>query len=247
MDIAWGEKATNIAVAESFIRSADATLVVLPEMFSTGFMAADTSLAEPMEGETVAWMSRIAQETGRAVTGSVIIIDAGSEKPYNRLIFATPDGRIQSYDKHHLFSYSGENQFYAAGSERVVFEYAGFRILPLVCYDLRFPVWSRNRNDYDLILYVASWPKSRIEVWNALLRARAIENQCYVIGVNRVGSDPVAQYDGHSAVVDFYGHTVASFPAGVQGALCAELNVDLLREFREKFRAWEDADNFQIM
>ncbi len=139
----------------------DTDIVFLPEMFTTGFMASDTSQAEPMEGPSVGWMRRIAAETGMALAGSLVIGD-GTGRPSNRFLFAFPEGRLVWYDKRHLFSFSGEERFYAPGTERVVIEYKGFRILPMVCYDLRFPVWSRNRNDYDVAVYTASWPKTRM-------------------------------------------------------------------------------------
>lgn len=192
MDIEWGKPAANRAVAGRLVRALhDTDIAFLPEMFTTGFMAADTALAEPMEGPSVEWMRCTAAETGIALAGSLIIGD-GRERPYNRFVFAFPDGRIDWYDKRHLFSFSGEDTLYAPGCARVVLEYKGFRILPMVCYDLRFPVWSRARSDYDVAVYAASWPQARIGAWDALLRARAIENQCYVLGINRVGSDPSA-------------------------------------------------------
>ena len=213
MDIEWGKPAANRAVAGRLVRALhDTDIAFLPEMFTTGFMAADTALAEPMEGPSVEWMRCTAAETGIALAGSLIIGD-GRERPYNRFVFAFPDGRIDWYDKRHLFSFSGEDTLYAPGCVRVVLEYKGFRILPMVCYDLRFPVWSRARSDYDVAVYAASWPQARIGAWDALLRARAIENQCYVLGINRVGSDPSAFYDGHSVAVDFFGNVMGRLAA----------------------------------
>lgn len=246
-DIEWGNKETNLASAEDMILGLkDSDIALLPEMFSTGFMPGDNSMAESMDGPTVSWMKGLASRTGIAIAGSLIVSGDSGSKPFNRFVFATPDGRVQHYDKRHLFSFSGENTLYAAGDKRVVWEYKGFRILPMVCYDLRFPVWSRNHSDYDIALYTASWPESRIGVWDVLLRARAIENQCWVLGVNRVGSDPTSTYCGHSVAVDYYGNTVAAAPAGKVCATTVELDGDALDEFRNKFRAWEDADGFTL-
>lgn len=168
MGKACGQSGRSRAVGTSLH---DTDIAFLPEMFTTGFMAADTALAEPMEGPSVEWMRCTAAETGIALAGSLIIGD-GRERPYNRFVFAFPDGRIDWYDKRHLFSFSGEDTLYAPGCARVVLEYKGFRILPMVCYDLRFPVWSRARSDYDVAVYAASWPQARIGAWDALLRAR---------------------------------------------------------------------------
>ena len=246
-DIAWGNPAANRASAEEIIRGLrDTDIALLPEMFATGFMASDTSLAELPDGPSATWMRRTAAETGIAVAGSLIIRD-NAGKPCNRFLFAFPDGRIAWYDKRHLFSFSGEDRHYAPGRRRVVVEYAGFRILPMVCYDLRFPVWSRNRSDYDAAVYVASWPAGRTGAWDALLRARAIENQCYVLGINRVGNDPSASYAGHSVALDFFGTPLAGpLPDGQPGVLHAELDRAKLDAFRERFRAWEDADSFSL-
>ena len=246
MDIEWGKPAANRAVAGRLVRALhDTDIAFLPEMFTTGFMAADTALAEPMEGPSVEWMRCTAAETGIALAGSLIIGD-GRERPYNRFVFAFPDGRIDWYDKRHLFSFSGEDTLYAPGCARVVLEYKGFRILPMVCYDLRFPVWSRARSDYDVAVYAASWPQARIGAWDALLRARAIENQCYVLGINRVGSDPSAFYDGHSVAVDFFGNVMGRLAEGEAGVIRTELDHERLDAYRERFRAWEDADRFTL-
>ena len=228
MDIEWGKPAANRAVAGRLVRALhDTDIAFLPEMFTTGFMAADTALAEPMEGPSVEWMRCTAAETGIALAGSLIIGD-GRERPYNRFVFAFPDGRIDWYDKRHLFSFSGEDTLYAPGCVRVVLEYKGFRILPMVCYDLRFPVWSRARSDYDVAVYAASWPQARIGAGDALLRARAIENQCYVLGINRVGSDPSAFYDGHSVAVDFFGNVMGRLAEGEAGVIRTELDHERL-------------------
>lgn len=247
MDIVWGDKDVNIERAVRAVENAaGADLVVLPEMFATGFMAEDVSAAEAMDGRVVTAMRVAAAKTGRAVAGSVIIDPADGGLPANRFVFVRPDGGIEWYDKRHLFSFSGEDRYYTRGKRRRVIEYCGIRILPQVCYDLRFPVWSRNRNDYDAAIYVASWPESRVYAWDTLLRARAIENQCYVLGVNRVGNDPTAAYNGHSCAVDFYGRTIGGLADGAIGTIYAELDTEALASYRAKFRAWCDADDFDL-
>ena len=166
---------------------------------------------------------------------------------YNRFYFVKPDGSYATYDKRHLFSFAGEDKRYTAGTERVVVEHCGFRILLQVCYDLRFPVFARNRGDYDMILYVANWPTVRISAWNALLRARAVENQCYVAGVNRTGDDPALAYDGSSALIGFLGETVAAATPGREEAVQGEADLKALEAFRAKFPALRDADAFTLI
>jgi predicted amidohydrolase len=183
-------------------------LIVLPEMFTTGFVVSPAGVAETNGGvETLTWMLSMAARTGAAVAGSVAVEEAG--RFYNRLFFVRPDGSYSWYDKRHLFSFAGEDHRYTAGHERVVVEWRGWRILLQTCYDLRFPVFSRNRGDYDMVLYAASWPTARQAVWDILLRARALENVCYVAGVNRTGSDPAAKYSGGTALVNFRGEVVS--------------------------------------
>jgi omega-amidase len=182
-------------------------LIVLPEMFSTGFTMNPTAVAETMQGETVLWLQHLAKAKNCALTGSLIIEENGLY--YNRLVFVLPDGTIKTYDKRHLFTLAGEHTVYTAGTEKLIVEYNGFRICPLVCYDLRFPVFSRNVEHYDVLLYVANWPKPRINAWDILLKARAVENVSYAIGVNRIGfDDNHHEYVGHSQVVDFLGNYV---------------------------------------
>ena len=181
---------------------------------------------------------------GAAIAGSIATEEEGVF--YNRFYFVTPEGDYAQYDKHHLFTYGGEHNHYHAGQERVVVEYMGVRILLAICYDLRFPVWSRNRKDYDMAIYVASWPTPRVEAWKALLHARAIENQCYVVGVNRVGKDPYCQYSGHSAIIDPYGKTLAECNEDKECLLTAQIDMDTLKAFREKFPVLEDADDFVL-
>lgn len=244
MDVLWRQREENLAKAARFVGECDADLVILPETFSTGFLAKSLFEAETMQGQTVEWLRSTATENNKAVMGSVMINDKG--KLFNRLFFCRPDGSMDWYDKRHLFSFGGEGQKVTAGRKRVIVEYKGFRILLQVCYDLRFPVWSRNVGDYDMIVYVASWDTTRINVWNTLLRARAIENQCYVAGVNRVGTDPTAHYDGSSAIIDYYGGTIAAPEQNVEEGISAEIDMEPLNRYREKFRALGDADTFKI-
>lgn len=228
-------------------------LVVLPETFTSGFSNEAIGSAEDMDGPTVAWLRAQAQTLGAAVAGSVQLRD--SEGVFNRLLFATLDGRIAHYDKRHLFSFARENERYAPGRDRVVVAWKGWRVLLQVCYDLRFPVFSRNRfdaeqtgqADYDLALYVANWPSARAYPWKTLLRARAIENLCYVIGVNRVGTDGNGlHYSGDSAVVDFLGHPLLD-AGDAEGVGTTTLQAGELLAHRERFPALRDADGFAVV
>ncbi len=218
-------------------------LAVLPEMFSTGFTMSPEAM-DPAEGErTLDWMCATAKNLGFALTGSIMFPE--NNKYTNRLFFIFPDGNYSFYDKRHLFTLAGENEAYDAGYRRLVIDYRGFRICPLVCYDLRFPVWARNTDDYDVLLCVANWPAPRISAWDILLRARAIENVAYCVGVNRVGSDANGyEYPGHSAVYDCLGNQM------VYSDKSAKLHVTLTRshitEIRTKLRFLEDRDSFVI-
>ena len=240
-DIQWASPAVNRARAEEAIgRNPDSDLYVLPEMFSTGFCTCPEGIAESAESETLQWMKQTAARTNAAIAGSVAVCDEG--RYYNRFYFVKPDGEVTFYDKKHLFTYGGEHLRFTAGEKRVVVEFRGVRFLLEVCYDLRFPIWSRNRGDYDMILYVASWPVPRIEAWSALLVARAIENQCYVAGVNRVGTDPSCEYCGGSVVIDPYGKCIASCERGEASEATTEIDMDALEAFRQKFPVLGDAD-----
>ena len=226
-------------------RCGEADLFVLPEMFSTGFCTRPEGIAEPVGSDTLLWMKQKAAELNAALAGSIAVEENGHF--YNRFYFVHPDGQVQWYDKKHLFTYGGEHKSFTAGAERVIVNFRGVRILLQVCYDLRFPVWARNRKDYDMILYVASWPTPRVDAWNILLRARAIENQCYVVAVNRVGEDPACQYCGGSAVIDPYGHTLASCEDNKSCTAEATIDMDVLEAFRKKFPVLDDADPYQIL
>lgn len=244
-DLVWNDPQTNREHFEQKIAQVvDADLIVLPEMFSTGFCTSPRGTAEPAGGATFRWMQRVAGERAVALCGSVATESDGNY--YNRFYFVFPDGSFRYYDKRHLFTFGGEHKEYTAGQERVIVECKGWRILLQVCYDLRFPVWSRNRGDYDMILYVASWPTPRVEAWSALLRARAIENLCYVAGVNRVGDDPNCTYCGESVLLDFLGKPMAEGVRGKEGMLCGTLDREALEAFRKKFPALQDGDDFTL-
>lgn len=244
-DVVWAAPAENVRRTETAIaRLPQTDLIVLPEMFSTGFVTEPEGIAESDDSVTLEWMRRMARQRGCAVAGSVAVeskVD-GVARYYNRFYFVKPDGSEVHYDKHHLFTYGGEHQHYTAGRERVVVAWRGVRFLLMVCYDLRFPLWSRNREDYDCALYVASWPTPRVAAWSALLRARAIENQCYVVGVNRVGTDPACEYSGASAIIDPYGRELAACAMNEECDASAAIDMDTLRLFRQKFPVLKDRD-----
>lgn len=223
----------------------EADLILLPEMFNTGFSMESSRLSETMDGPSVQWMKEVAKQKKCAVAGSVIIDDNG--KHYNRFNWVTPDGSVQYYDKRHLFRMANEHEFFSQGNERVVFEYKGWKICPMVCYDLRFPVWSRNDLGFDCLIYVANWPAARIDAWSTLLKARAIENQCYCIGVNRIGKDEAGrEYCGGSAVHDPRGTLLSDFTDNTEQVQVIELQLEPLNEFRKKFPVDLDRDDFTI-
>jgi predicted amidohydrolase len=243
--LAWQDAGANRArFGELLAPLAGRTdLVVLPEMFTTGFSMQAAELAEPMDGASVQWLRTTAARLGAVVTGSVIVADDGYR---NRLVWARPDGTLAAYDKRHLFRMAREHEHYTAGERRVVVELHGWRVLPLVCYDLRFPVWSRSRDDYDLALYVANWPAARRHAWSALLPARAIENLCYVVGVNRVGVDGAGiEYAGDSVVLDPLGRPLAELGAAA-AVTQVTLSAAALQEHRRRFPAHLDADAFRL-
>jgi predicted amidohydrolase len=241
----WREPGPNRNHLEGLIRSAPGSdLYVLPETFTTGFLGETTATDEDMQGETVNWMRNLAADTGAAITGSAVIRDERGR--LNRLLFVEPDGTIQVYDKRHLFAFAGEDQRYVAGEQRVVMDFAGWRICPQICYDLRFPVWCRNRGDYDLLLFVANWPARRVDAWDALLKARAIENQCYVVAVNRVGEDGNGiRYPGHSAIYGPLGETVIP-PGEDEGITAQNLDLEVVTGIRQKLPFAREADPFRL-
>jgi predicted amidohydrolase len=249
----WEDKAANLRMFEEKIRAIEnrMELVVLPEMFSTGFSMEPQKLAETMEGDTVNWMKEVAAENKIILTGSVIIEAEG--KYYNRLIWMQPDGVYGYYDKRHLFAFAGEDQFYAPGAKRLITSVKGWKVNLQVCYDLRFPVWARQspheegEAEYDLLLYVANWPERRNRAWKTLLCARAIENQCYVVGVNRVGNDNNGlNYCGDSMVIDPMGE-VLYHKANEEDIFTIILEKEKLADTRKKLPFLKDGDGFHIL
>lgn len=231
----------TFAQAISHLTNVD--LVILPEVFTTGFCSNARNYAERVDGTAYQWMAAQAKKLNAVITGSLVVKLENTH--VNRLVWMRPDGTYTHYDKRHLFRMAGEHERYASGNERILVELKGWRILPLICYDLRFPVWSRNRNDYDLALYVANWPSARALHWNRLLQARAIENLSYVAGVNRVGIDEKQQhYAGDSCVFSAAGELLSSSQAA--GVLVVELAGDQLTKYRANFPAHLDADEFSI-
>jgi len=246
--IVWADKTANLqTTADQLAALAGQTdLVVLPEMFTTGFCVEQLELAETMDGETVQSIRKWAVDFQLAITGSFIATENGNY--YNRAFFVFPSGEIQTADKRHLFSMGGEQNHFSAGDKQLLVNYCGFNICVLVCYDVRFPVWSRNvNNEYDLLIYVANFPKRRIYDWDVLLKARAIENQTYVCGVNRIGADALGiEYSGHSILLDYKASTIIDFPENGSEMQTAELFIEPLQQYREKFSVWRDADDFSI-
>jgi omega-amidase len=249
--LTWEDKLANLNAFEEKIKGlkGKTQLVVLPEMFSTGFSMKPKELAEEMSGESVAWMKRVAAENQLILTGSLIIKEA--EQYFNRLIWMLPNGQLGMYDKRHLFGYAGEDQHYAAGTKRLIASVNGWKINLQVCYDLRFPVWARQQlqeegPEYDLLVYVANWPERRRTAWMTLLQARAIENQCYVIGVNRVGNDGNQIYhSGDSMVIDPMGEILFT-ERDHEVAHTVVLDMELLQQVRSSLPFLKDADGFII-
>ena len=247
LPLVWEDPKSNRVNIEQKINAIESgtDLIVLPEMFTTGFTMQPERVAETMNGETIQWMQSLAKAKNAAITGSLIIVEEG--KYYNRLVFVFPTGEIQQYDKRHLFTLAGEDGVFTSGTSKVVIEYKGWKICPLICYDLRFPVFSRNTEIYDLLIYVANWPKTRINAWDTLLQARAIENMSYTIGVNRLGvDDNNLEYVGHSQVVDYLGNPVIE-PQTAEGVLITELDKDSLHETRKKLNFLKDQDLFKLL
>ena len=245
-DLAWHDAATNRArFADAIEGLGEATdLIVLPEMFTTGFSMDAPNLAEPADGESVAWMQAMAEKTDAAICGSLIIKDG--DNYYNRFFCVDENGPLIHYDKRHLFRLADEQHHYSQGNELVVFELNGFRICPMVCYDLRFPAWSRNKGNYDVLVYVANWPSRRQLAWDTLLKARAIENLSYVVGVNRVGTDGNdLPYSGGSAIIDYLGQDIANLGDST-GTATAALDKSQLDKFRDRFAFHLDADEFEL-
>ncbi|HOY39597.1 MAG TPA: amidohydrolase [Bacteroidales bacterium] len=242
-DLVWENPEANLNQLNTMLDSIRRTdIIILPELFTTGFTMRCNGFAETMNGFTIHWMKEVATSKNAAVCGSIIIQEGTCF--YNRFLFVTPDN-VYSYDKHHLFSIASEDKFYSKGSQRVIINYRNWRIMPLICYDIRFPVWSRNRNDYDMLIYVASWPASRRKIWDALVRARALENQCVVAAVNRVGVDGAyIYYNGGTQLIDARGDTIAMARDNHEEIFTTTLDKQKLDSFREKFPVWKDADPY---
>jgi len=251
-DLIWEEKAANLRMLEQKINRIEqkTEIVVLPEMFNTGFSMKPELLAETMEGESVEWMKRMSRENGIVLTGSLMIEEDGNY--YNRMIWMLPNGQYGHYDKRHLFAYAEEDKHYSSGNKRLIASVKGWKINLLVCYDLRFPVWARQVQneagaEYDVLIYVANWPERRSHAWKTLLCARAIENQCYVVGVNRVGTDANnINYSGNSLIIDPLGQVLYHM-ADEEDVNTITLQKELLEETRAKFPFWKDADSFKIL
>jgi predicted amidohydrolase len=250
-DLYWQDKTANLAMLEEKIWDlrGKTDLIILPEMFPTGFSMDAQKLAEPMNLTVCKWMKHLAVQTQAVLTGSAIISAGGQF--HNRLLWVTPDGEVEHYDKRHLFRMAEEHQTFAPGQKLPIFNLNGWNFCPQVCYDLRFPVWSRNGWDdgvpgYDVVFYVASWPATRVSAWDALLPARAIENLAYSIGVNRVGTDGNGiSYSGHSTAYDFKGEKVMDLGER-EATEVVTFSAQNLEDYRTKFPAWRDADHFEI-
>jgi omega-amidase len=246
-DLVWEDPEQNRKQFSDKIQSVSEPidLVILPEMFTTGFTMNAEAVAENMAGNTVVWMKKLASEIDAAIIGSLVIKE--NDKFYNRLLFIEPSGKISYYDKRHSFTLVGEEKTYSAGTKKLIVDYNGWKICPLICYDLRFPVWARNIQDYDVLIYVANWPKPRILAWDALLKARAIENMSYCIGVNRVGFDGFnIPYTGHSAAYDVLGNEMTSIKPNEDYIEVVTLERNHIKSYRNKFKFLNDADTFTL-
>jgi len=246
-NLTWVNPEKNRLYFEQVINklTSNTNLVVLPEMFSTGFTMKPSSVSETMNGTTVSWMINMAKTYDIGIIGSMVIQE--NNQYFNRAIFVHPSGHLEIYDKRHLFSLAGEDRQYTPGTNRIVIQFKGWRICPFICYDLRFPVWSRNTDNYDLLLFMANWPIPRIDAWDTLLKARAIENMSYCIGVNRIGEDENGyQYNGHTSAYNFLGEKVASTAEGKEDVLHCEISKTKLDEFRQKLNFLKDQDSFKI-
>jgi len=243
----WADAQANLHKLESIVRKhgADCDIAIFPETFTSGFLGDTPENLESMDGPTLAWMKKLSSELECVLCGSVAI--AAENGTVNRLFWVQPDGVAQYYDKRHLFAFGGENERYTAGTQRKIFDYRGWRICPQICYDLRFPAWCRNHDDYDALLFVANWPEPRTPAWTTLLRARAIENQCYVLAVNRSGSDPRGlEYAGASAVYDPLGETLLDLGAK-ECSGTVTLDLERVAQNRSELPFQQDADRFKLL
>lgn len=247
LDIRWEDMELNFRRIEELVdnNQFDADLILLPEMFSTGFtMHPERVASEASNVRVINWMKAFSARKMATVAGSMAYYDSG--KYYNRLLVVSPSGLWTHYNKRHLFRMAGEHKVYESGKEPVTVEIEGWKVALFVCYDLRFPVWSRNLNQYDLAIYVANWPHKRRVIWQTLLKARAIENQCFVAGVNRVGKDPSESYSGFSALIDYQGRVLKKGKEDQESVVNETICFSKLNEFKKNFPAWMDADGFEI-
>lgn len=246
-DLIWESPEQNRRLLNDKINAITASvdLIILPEMFTSGFTMNATAVAETMNGETMIWLKAKAKEREVAMIGSLVISE--NDNFYNRLVCVDPTGNVTQYDKRHTFTLAGEDKVYTAGTAKVIFDYKGWKICPLVCYDLRFPVWARNVEDYDLLLYVANWPKIRTNAWDALLKARAIENMVYCVGVNRVGLDGNNyEYIGHTGAYDVLGNRMDTIPENKEATEIIVLDKEHISKYREKLNFLGDRDDFNL-
>jgi predicted amidohydrolase len=245
--LVWEDKQANLDYFSEIFETlpSDLDLIILPEMFTSGFTMQPHLVACSMDGLVVRWMQSETKKRQAALMGSVVMEENG--KFYNRLLFVNPEGAVAYYDKKHLFSLAGEHQVYESGTQKLIIRYRGWNICPLICYDLRFPVFSRNKEGYDLLVYVANWPEIRTNAWDILLKARAVENMSYVVGVNRVGEDGAGhRYIGHSQVIDFLGNEVLP-PQKDEAVFYVKLDKEKLIQTREKLNFLEDQDDFEML
>ena len=246
-ELSWENPNENKALLQEKINAISqyVDLIVLPEMFTSGFTMNPKNVAQTMQGEAISWLKETAKNKNCAITGSLVIEENGNY--FNRLVFVVPSGEIQTYDKKHLFTLAGEDKVYTPGKDKLIAEYKGFKICPLICYDLRFPVFARNVEDYDVLIYVANWPKPRTNAWDILLKARAVENMSYVIGVNRVGLDANnLEYVGHSQAIDYFGNYIQE-PQEIEGVFIVELDKNEMLETRKKLNFLNDRDEFKLL
>jgi predicted amidohydrolase len=246
-DLFWENPIKNIAFFEEKINGLpeNTDLVVLPEMFTSGFTMSPEKVAEKMDGNAVSWMLKMAIEKQIAITGSLVVREG--KNYYNRLVFVHPSGKIETYNKRHSFTLAGEHKIYTSGTEKLIITFKGWRICPFICYDLRFPVWARNTEKYDLLLFIANWPITRIKAWETLLKARAIENMSYVIGVNRTGKDAnLYEYSGNSLVFDYLGEELSSLNKNQVGIISATINKKNQQKVRDALGFLNDMDAFHI-
>jgi predicted amidohydrolase len=243
----WENPAENRNYFEEKINSLsdEIDIVVLPEMFTSGFTMNAQKVAEKMDGATISWMQKLASKNNLAIVGSLVIEEENHF--YNRLVFVHPSKKIDFYDKHHTFTLAGEDKIYTSGKKKTIIDFLGWRICGLICYDVRFPVWARNTENYDLLLYMASWPIARIKAWDTLLKARAIENMSYVIGVNRIGKDDNGnEYCGNSLLIDYLGNQLSDLQYNEEGIIVSKINKKDQENTREKLGFLKDKDSFSI-